>query len=183
MLMKRNFINIIFFFLFITLGYGQGFEFTTGPVATWDIHQRLNFIYEGYNLNHLFGAGLFIDATYARLTTTYIFIPSETTYLVNELLLKLPVFIKNIRLWTGLGLKYFYCLNYKTGEEPVFNLDINDFFLTINVGSEIHLFKDVAVGLALGLAYNLTPNPFTTATTLVFRDVSYCFTFYLGYVI
>jgi len=183
MLRKRLFINILLSFFIFNLGYGQGFEFSTGPVATWDIHQRLNFISPDDNTDYLLGAGIFIDLTYARLTSTYIFIPSETTFLINEFLLKLPVFINNIRLWTGLGIKYFYCLNYDIEEVSLSNLDINDFFLTVNVGSEIHLFKDLSLGLAFGLAYNLTPNPFTTETTLVFRGISYCFTFYVGYVI
>lgn len=147
---------------------------------------------------HFAAPGVFFDISYARLSVAYMVNISENSgmsgshdlyhaYIFFEGMAKLPIFINDIRLWSGIGLKYLYCLYMDTDgsgtDDRPPNSALDDFFLTMGAGIDFVLWDFLKIGPSFTLEYCLTPNFLTDEpSTSQNSFVIYGFTLTVGIV-
>ena len=199
---KRGSLIILLLFILITNSFSQDIELSAGLNTGYALSINYDFIppmMERDGTVHLAYAGAYFDASYGRIGAAFLWNISEnigstgtTTnfrlgYLVFEAMAKYPLFIKSLRLWTGLGVKFIYCLfmdfDGNGTDDRLPDDSFDDFFLTMAVGAEFRLWDFLKIGPSFSIDYNLTPNmktsepPEARHTSFVF-----CFSISVAYV-
>jgi hypothetical protein len=152
----------------ISLGVDVGI----GPSLSYDYIPAPTSIDESGTIGLMF-AGVYFDASYARISVSYMgnISPNFTgktssnvnlSYLVFEALAKMPLQIGDFKLWSGVGISYIICLLMDTDNDGVDDRPagsaFNDFLLKIAIGAEFRLGTLITIGPSFALQYNLTPN-------------------------
>jgi hypothetical protein len=124
---------------------------------------------------HMLHAGVFCDITYVRIKAACLtsFGPwygngstlegAHVLILTGDVTAKLPVVIKDVTLWTGVGLRYAYNLLVDvTGDwedDRTSDDSFHDLFLLMEVGGDTKLWGWLTVGGSFSLNYDLIPEP------------------------
>ncbi len=124
------------------------------------------------SLNHLALGGYF-DFAYVRLSLIYITnlgnpksTPAftgdlRTTQVGYSVLLKFPVVIKSLTLWSGVGAGFLTTIMLDTNGDGVNDKDpnaaLNDLYLLFAFGAEFKVANLITIGPGFTLNYNLTP--------------------------
>jgi hypothetical protein len=129
--------------------------------------------YYNGTLNHIV-LGAYFDAFFARVTVMYITnvgnpvsYPSFsagnlwTTQIGFSVLAKLPVVVKSVTLWSGIGGGFLTTLMLDYNGDGINDKDPNgaydDIYLLLAAGAELKLWNLITVGPSFTLNYDLTP--------------------------
>ncbi|MBN2351135.1 MAG: hypothetical protein JXD23_01095 [Spirochaetales bacterium] len=176
---KRVLIVIITFLL--VGASAQAFDFGAGLSLSYGLSLINDYIpgmttFNG-SINHL-EAGAYFDAMFARLTFMYVTNIGNphssppftgrlwTAQIGGSLLLKFPVVIKSLTLWSGAGAGFLTTIMMDLDGDGVSNLDpaanLNDIYLVIAFGGEFKIANLMKIGPVFTLNYNLTPSTYDT---------------------
>jgi hypothetical protein len=185
--------------VFFIAGSAEGFDFGAGAAVSYGLSLTNDTLpglsTDNYSVNHLV-LGVYFDATFARFTFMYMtnlgngspgapFTGHLTlTQLGGTLIFKVPIVIKSLTLWSGVGAGFVTTLMFDTNGDGINDVSgaPDNLYVMMALGGEIKIARLITIGPCFTLNYGFpTSQPATDPPGSTHTKIFLQFTMTVGF--